>query len=228
MKKILLASLCALSALSVSAEQPMQVDDAGTLTPGDFKLESVLARDHKVRSGEWAFGFAPVTSLEVGLSATRAFDREPQPNTKLQGAGVNVKWVPVQSATGWSLGASLAYGHLRIHERATPAKYNAKAYALTGLATYRLESDQVVHLNLGAQHTRAQGSSENAATWGAGYEQPLTRKLRMTAEVFGQEHAGPDKALGLRYEVAPGLKLSAAMGRGNDRNFGRLGMAWEF
>ena len=50
----------------------------------------------------------------------------------------------------------------------------------------------------------------------------------MTAEVFGQEHAGPDKALGLRYEVAPGLKLSAAMGRGNERNFGRLGMAWEF
>ena len=40
--------------------------------------------------------------------------------------------------------------------------------------------------------------------------------------------ARPDKAIGLRYEVFDGFKLSAAVGRGNDRSFGNLGVAWEF
>ena len=41
-------------------------------------------------------------------------------------------------------------------------------------------------------------------------------------------HLPPGKALGLRYEMAEGLKVSVAAGRGNSRTFGQVGMAWEF
>jgi hypothetical protein len=42
------------------------------------------------------------------------------------------------------------------------------------------------------------------------------------------DDAGPDKAIGLRYELFEGFKVSAAVGRGNDRGFGQAGFAWEF
>jgi len=51
---------------------------------------------------------------------------------------------------------------------------------------------------------------------------------KLTAEVFGEEGSGPDKALGLRYEVIEGFKISGAIGRGNERGFGQIGFAWEF
>ena len=54
------------------------------------------------------------------------------------------------------------------------------------------------------------------------------QQLQATAEVYGEQRSRPDKALGLRYEMAEGLKVSVAAGRGNGRTFGRVGMAWEF
>ena len=52
--------------------------------------------------------------------------------------------------------------------------------------------------------------------------------LKLTTEVFGEEHSRPDKAIGLRYEIVAGLKLYGSVGRGNDRSFGNIGVAWEF
>jgi len=46
--------------------------------------------------------------------------------------------------------------------------------------------------------------------------------------VYGEQRLRPDKAMGLRYEIAEGLKVSVAAGRGNGRTFGQVGMAWEF
>jgi len=86
----------------------------------------------------------------------------------------------------------------------------------------------VVHLNLGTTRVKAQGDSDSVGTWGAGYEHPLAENLKLTAEIFGEEHAGPDKAVGLRYEIVEGLKVSGAVGRGNDRSFGQVGFSWEF
>jgi hypothetical protein len=75
---------------------------------------------------------------------------------------------------------------------------------------------------------KVQGESETVGTWGIGYEFPLMEKLQLTAEAFGEERSRPDKALGLRYEVFDGFKISGAVGRGNDRSFGQVGFAWEF
>ncbi len=224
----LVAALSCLTALPAHAEPPMNVDDAGTLGKGGLKVEGVLGRDDKERGGELVFGFAPVDDVEIGISVARATDHDPDPSSKLRGTGIGVKWVPIQNESGWSLGASFGYGHTRVNERSAPDKFTEKEYAFSGLATYRFEPGQVVHLNLGATRVKAQGDSDSVGTWGAGYEHPLAENLKLTAEIFGEEHAGPDKAIGLRYEIFEGFKVSGAVGRGNDRSFGQVGFSWEF
>jgi uncharacterized protein involved in copper resistance len=115
-----------------------------------------------------------------------------------------------------------------VRDRATPERLTHREYALTGLATYRFANEHVLHLNAGHKSTKVDGVRDNAATWAVGYELPLAQRLQFTSEVYGERHTRPDKAIGLRYEIADGLKVSAAVGRGNGRTFSQLGMAWEF
>lgn len=215
-------------AMPAWAEGPMNTDDAGTLGLGGMKLEAVLSRDDRVRGAEMAIGYGPIENVEIVLAFARATDRTDDPSTKLRGTGIAIKWVPTQNETGWSLGASFGYGRTRVDERVTPDRFTEKEYAFSGLATYRLESGQVLHLNLGTTRTRSQGASDSVGTWSLGYEFPLLDNLQLTVETFGQERARPDQAIGLRYEIAEGLKAYGAVGHGNDRSFGNLGIAWEF
>jgi hypothetical protein len=144
------------------------------------------------------------------------------PSEKMHGFGVGAKWVPYQNELGWSLGGRFDYGQ-------TLAEVGTEhVYEFSGLASYRLQNGQVLHMNAGVAHVRVPGEHVTVKTWGIGYELPLTQGLTLTAEVFGEEYAGPDKAVGLRYEVFDGFKLSAAIGHGNDRSFGQAGFAWEF
>lgn len=213
------------------AEGPMATDDAGTLGVGGMKAEAVLGRDDKVRSAELGFGYGVIENVELGLVLQRETDRADDPSAKLRGTGIGIKWVPIQNKGdegGWSFGLSFGYGKARVNERSTPAKFTEKELSVAGLATYHFENGQVLHMNLGSTRVKAQGESESVGTWGIGYEFPLMEKLQLTVEAFGEEHSGPDKAIGLRYEIADGLKLYGSFGRGNHRSFGNLGVAWEF
>lgn len=213
------------------AEGPMATDDAGTLDVGGMKVEAVLGRDDKARSAELGFGYGLVENVEIGLGFARETDRTDDPSARLRGTGIGIKWVPIQNKGdegGWSLGLCFGYGKTRVDDRFKAEKFTEKEYALSGLATYRFASGQVLHMNLGSTRVKAQGESESLGTWGIGYEFPLLEKLQLTVEAFGTEHSRPDKAIGLRYEIVDGLKLYASVGRGNDRSFGNLGVAWEF
>lgn len=210
------------------AEAPMNVDDAGTLDKGGMKVEGVWSKDDRTRGGELLFGYSPVENLELEIGAGRARDGSADPATRLHELGFGAKWVPYQNDRGWSLGVRVDFGRTRVKDRETPTRFTERTYAASALATYRLDDDQVLHLNLGTERVRAQGASDTAATWGIGYEFPLAEVLQLTVETFGSEDARPDKAVGLRYEILPGLKLSGAVGRGNDRSFGQAGFAWEF
>ena len=214
------------------AEPPMQVDDAGTLGKGGMKIEGVLDREDKARGAELGFGYGPIENVEIGLAFARATDRADQPSTKVRGLGIIIKWIPIQNDTGWSLGMRLGYDRARAHIRSAippdPERETEKAYSLAGLASYRFESGRALHVNLGSTRVKVGGETDTVAGWGIGFEQPLMAKLKLTAEVFGEEGSGPDKALGLRYEVFEGFKISGAIGRGNERGFGQIGFAWEF
>jgi len=223
-----LATTGLLFAATAQAEGPMNVDDAGTLDKGGMKVESVLSKDDKTRGAELLFGFSFLENLEMEVGVARATDHATDPDSSARGVGFGAKWVPYQNDTGWSLGARVDYGRTRIHDRETPVRFTERAWSVSGLASYRWEGGRVLHLNLGSARTRAQGDSETLATWGIGYEYPLHDKLQLTLETFGEEHSGPDKAIGLRYEIFDGFKLSGALGRGNERSFGQVGVAWEF
>jgi len=206
----------------------MRTDDAGTLAQGALKLEGVLGRDAKTHSTELLFGMGLLPQLEMEVSLAHARDKSLSPATTFQSRGWGLKWVPVQNDAGWSLGARLDLGHIRVRDNATPERFTERAASVTGLASYRFANGQVLHFNAGHHTTRAPGVRHRAATWAAGHELPITAKLRLTSEVVGQQRSRPDKALGLRYEIAEGLKASAAVGRGNGRTFSQAGMAWEF
>jgi len=226
-----LAAVVAIGLLMVApawAEGPMATDDAGTLDKGGMKVEGVWSKDDKTKGGELLFGFSPIENLELEVAAARAKDGSTSPDTRLNAVGFGAKWVPYQNDTGWSLGARFDYGRTRVNDRETPVKFTEKEYALTGLASYRLENGQVLHLNLGAVRVKAQGESDTVGIWNIGYEFPLVVNLQLTVETYGAEQSRPDKAIGLRYEILEGLKVYASVGRGNDRSFSNLGVAWEF
>ncbi len=223
-----IASATLLIAVPAHAEGPMNVDDAGTLDKGGMKIESVLGKDDKTRGGELLFGFSFLDNLEMEVGVARATDHATDPDSSARGVGFGAKWVPYQNDTGWSLGARVDYGRTRIHDRETPQRFTERSWSVSGLASYRWEGGRVLHINLGSARTRAQGNTETLGTWGIGYEYPLCDKLQLTLETFGEEHSGPDKAIGLRYEILDGLKVSGALGRGNERSFGQVGLAWEF
>ena len=228
MAPLCIALLSLAGALHAHAEAPMHTDDAGTLAQGAMKLEGVIGRDDKARSAELIFGAGLAPSLEMEVSLARAKDTQMSPSTTFHGLGWGVKWVPIQNETGWSVGARFDVGHTRVRDNTTPERFTEREYALTGLASYRLANAQVLHINAGHTTVKAQGARHRAATWAVGYEIPLTEKLQLTSEVYGEQRSRPDKALGMRYEITEGLKVSAAIGRGNGRTFSQAGMAWEF
>lgn len=81
-----------------------------------------------------------------------------------------------------------------------------------------------MHVNLGREWAR----DEDLDFWGIGLDVPLGEQLDFVVETFGAEHSGPDRQVGLRYTIAEGVKISGAVGRGNDRNIANVGVAWEF
>lgn len=210
------------------AEPPMNVDDAGTLDRGGMKIEGVWRKDDKMRGTELVFGFSPLRNIEVGMAVARDHDHADDPATRFEATGACLKWVPIQNDAGWSFGATLNLGRTRVTDHVTPDSYAKREIAFNGLATWRTEAGNTVHLNLGEISTKQPENRDTVGTWGMGYEHPLAEHLKLTAEIFGQEQSRPDKAIGLRYEILAGLKLYGAIGRGNDRSFGNLGFAWEF
>gem|GEM_PF-838027 len=228
MRTALLFSICLLFSSAAYAEAPMNTDDAGTLDVGKMKIEGVWHRDDGERGGELLFGFSPLKNLELEVSGSRAKDTADGADDKLRGVGFGAKWVPYQNETGWSLGARFDFGRTRITDDHTSDRTTEKEYAVTGLASYRFQNGHTAHLNLGGVKTKTDDDSDTVGTWSIGYELPLVDKLQLTLETYGEEHSGPDRAIGLRYTIKEGLKVSAAIGQGNDRHFGQAGFAWEF
>jgi hypothetical protein len=229
MKKLPLATIVTLvfAASPSYAERPMTVDDAGTLDKGGAKVEFGWSRDDKARGWDAAAGFAPIDNLELELSYERLRDHDPDPTQKIRGTGFALKWVPLQEEVGLSAGLKLEIGRTRISDRLNPTE-TEHARSLNGLFTWGFASGQRIHANLGHEWVRMSGPNESVNTWGIGFEQPLVENVQLGIETFGANHMGPDKQVGLRWEVAEGLKLSIAAGHGNSRSFGNAGVAWEF
>jgi hypothetical protein len=215
-----LALLLATAGTPALAERPMAVDDAGTLERGGAKLEFGWSRDDAVRGYEGAAGFGPIDNVEVEIGFGRAKDRDADPDATVRVVGAALKWVPLQSETGLSAGLKYEYGRERVSGEGT-----SRAHSLAGLATWAFEQGPRVHLNLGRTWTH---DDEDLNAWGVGLEVPLSERVDFVVETFREEHSGPDRQVGLRYTIVEGLKVSGAVGRGNERTIANAGIAWEF
>lgn len=205
------------------AERPMAVDDAGTLARGGVKLEFGLSRDDQARGMEAAVGYGLIENVEVELGVGGSRDRSAWPASRARSTGVALKWVPLQAETGLSAGLKLeaARDDVRHGE-------DVRTYALNLLATWASAAGPRLHANLGRESLDAGSADERATTWGLGLDVPLGGPVQLTLETFGARHTRPDRQVGLRWELAEGLKLSGAVGRGNGRSMANLGLAWEF
>ena len=100
----------------------MRTDDAGTLAQGGVKLEAVAFRDDKTRGVDLVVGAGVLPGLEMEAVLGRAKDRQYEPATTYRGLGFGLKWVPLQSDTGWSAGGRLDWGHTRVRDDVTPGR----------------------------------------------------------------------------------------------------------
>ncbi|MDW8319583.1 MAG: hypothetical protein RMN53_17290 [Anaerolineae bacterium] len=213
---------------SARAEPPMTVDDAGVMERGGVKIEGAWLRDHKARGPDLVIGYSPIDGLEMAINAGLTHDHILAPSTRTRAYGLSAKWVPWLREVGWSAGLILSLGHARVNERATPHRHTERNLTLVGLASYFWEGGHKLHFNLGHERIRARGEEDDAALWGVGFEWSLTPVLQLTLEAFGGDTGRPERAVGLRYTLVESFKLNAAAGRGNGRDFGQIGFAWEF
>lgn len=217
----------ALLATPAWAERPMAVDDAGTMDLYGAKVEFGWSRDDRARGLEAAVGFSPLKNVELEVSFGRGSDHRPSPDEDFRGIGAALKWVPLQAEQGLSAGLKLEIGTDRIDD-GPGDDLTVRTRAFTGLAQWSFASGTRAHLNLGREWVRESGATAAANTWGVGVAQPLGDRFEVTAEVFGVEDSRPDRQIGLRYQIIEGLKVSAAVGEGNERSFANAGISWEF
>jgi hypothetical protein len=212
-----------LVAFGLHAEPPMTVDDAGTLPKGGAKLEFGWTKDGGAKGWEAAAGYAPVDTVELEINGGRVRDSSLDPRETTKGVGAAIKWVPVQSDGPLAVGLKYAFLREKV-DGGSPADVNA----LIALVSWTFEAGPTAHFNAGGEWRDEEGARNPVATWGVGVDWPLTDRLDLTLEMFGARHARPDRAIGLRYELIEGVKLSGAVGRGSDRTIANLGVAWEF
>lgn len=218
---VVLGSVCA------RAEAPMRTDDAGTLAKGGQKIEFTGAKDVAQRTGGLAYGLSPIENLELGLSRSSADNFADPALGGSQASALSAKWVPVQSETGWSFGLSLVRG-LDRQGSPTSSRQTEHSTDLTGLASYRWDDGRAVHGNLGGSQTGLAGQTATTRRWSLGYELPVAAGMQVTLETFGQTRAKAAQAVGLRYRLAEGLKVSGLLGRDARGQFSQAGLAWEF
>lgn len=218
---LLVAALLA-TAHAAHAERPLAVDDASVLDLRATKLEAGWRKDGAAKGFDTEVGYGPLPGLELALGFGRL--RDDDAGETLRAWGLAAKWVPLATEEGLSAGLKAEFGRGVGDAGARPREAR-----LLALVTWAFGDERpALHVNAGREWTRADGARDHANLWGVALDVPLTGSLQLVMETFGRQHAGPNRAAGLRYTLVEGLKISAAYGRGNDRIFANAGIAWEF
>ncbi len=196
-----------LAPVGAHAGRPMTVDDAAIAAPGQCQLETYAlhARHYDEywatpacnAGGDWelAVGGAWADDTAGPHSRTAHFGRV-QAKTVLK---------PLE-ADGWGLGLVLA-------DQFRAGRGGDGDLSANVPLSLSLRGDTVlVHLNLGVMRL-AEGRRDNA-TWGSGAEFKLGERHSLTAEVYGQQHAGSRYQFGFAHALIPDhLQIDATWGR---------------
>lgn len=208
---------------TAQAGRPMTTDDADTLGQGGVELQAGWQRDDGNVAMGAAVGYGLIDTLDIELEFERGDD---DASGSVRALALALKWVPIRSNAGSAVGLGMAYGHARID--ASDGKTHENSGALTALFSHPIAEEALLHVNLGREWSDDDEGTTAGNLWGVGIELPLVGPLTLTVETFGVSEARPDRAAGIRFELADGVELSAAVGRGNDRSFASAGIVYEF
>lgn len=203
----MLSALLGLLAFPVFAARPMITDDARLTDAQACQVESWLKFN---RSGteKWALPACnPGGNLEVTLGGALGEDAQGTGTTDVVLQGKTLL-KPLESG-GYGIG--MALGSVR-HPAISPGRNLLGDLYFNLPASFSFSDDEVVlHLNLGALHSRAAGATR--ATWGAGSETRLSASAFLIAEAFGQDRGRPYYQFGLRHWVVPDhVQIDATLG----------------
>ncbi len=222
---LLLATLVPALAL---AGRPLSTEDASTLDDKACQLESWVDR---TRAGDSLFAFVPACGhfgVEWQAGAVR---------TRPEGAGSRTSATFVQgkhafrSVDDGDWGIGLVAGLTRLLDREEKNGWG-DPYLIVPLS-FGLGQDKdsraLVHLNLGTTRNRAEG--RNLTLWGVAVEKPVSERLTLLAEGFGENSRNPFFRAGGRYTLFEkfdvDLTYVTRSGGAKEDRYWSLGFHWE-
>lgn len=222
---LLLATL--LLPAATLAGRPLSTEDASTLDDRACQLESWLDR---TRGGVTDFSFVPACAVlgvewQAGAVRTREGGRSATTATFVQGkhAFVSVD----EGAWGIGVVAGLTRSPRREEKNGWGDPY------LIVPVSFGLGEDKgtraLLHLNVGT--TRARDERRNLTLWGVAVEKPVTQRLSLVAEAFGENAAKPFLRAGGRYAVFKGFDVDLTWvtrsGGSREERYWSAGFHWE-
>lgn len=226
MKNAALALAFAIPGIALAA-RPLSTEDASALEGGQCQVESWADR---TRGGVTDISFAPACAFfgvewQAGAVRTREGGRSATSATFVQGKhafrGVD--------EGAWGIG--LVAGLNRDLPRETGTGWG-DPYVIVPVS-FGMGDDKdtrwLVHLNLGA--TRLRAAARNLTLWGVAVEKPVSARLTLLAEAFGENAAKPFVRAGGRYALFEGLDLDftyvTRAGGARQERYWSVGFHWE-
>lgn len=222
-----LAAAIALFPALALAGRPLSTEDAATREDGTCQIEAWADRTRANTTGLFAVPACAVAGVEfqAGVARERADGR-----TRTVSEFVQAKHA-FRSIDEGAWGAGLVVGMARFPQRETKAGWGdpfATAIASVGLAEDR-ETRPLLHVNLGTARIGDEGRS--ITTWGLAIEKPLTERLTVLAEAFGENRNRAFLRAGGRYTVIEGLDADLTYvtraGGPREERFWSIGIHWE-
>lgn len=189
--------LAGLLVFPAHAARPMLTDDARLTDAHACQVESWI-KFNRNGTEKWALPACnPGGNLELTFGGAIGED---QRGARTSDVVIQAKTLlkPLES-NGY--GVAFTLGMVR-HPDVTPGgNLSGDAYFNVPVSFSRFDDAFVLHLNLGAVHTRNDG--ETRATWGIGSETRLDAANYLIAESFGQDRGKPYYQLGWRHWLIP-------------------------
>ncbi|HEY1131402.1 MAG TPA: hypothetical protein VGF12_18495 [Roseateles sp.] len=222
--RLAILSTLILASTAAHAGAPLTTEDADVLGDGDCEAEATWARNgtlvdglHKHYESGVKFGCGIVRRAQVGTT----FGRSRSDTDLSDSLGISGKLSLLDSSDG-GLGISVAWEMSAYLQRREASRWQSARIAL--VASQALGRSVRVHANLGAMHAHV----ERAETpfWGVAAEWSARDDLSLLVESYGERHAKPTLAIGLRFSPRELLTIGLLKSRaGGSPSWNSLGIS---
>lgn len=222
-----LAATILLLAADALAGRPLTTEDATTREDGTCQVEAWADRTRANTTAMFAAPACAIAGVEfqVGMARERADGR-----TRTVTEFVQAKHA-FRNIEDGAWGAGMVLGMARFPQRETKPGWGdpfATGIVSVGLAEDR-ETRPLLHLNLGTARVGDEGRS--LTIWGMAVEKPVTERLTVLAEAFGENRNRAFLRAGGRYTVFEGLDADLTYvtraGGPREERFWSIGIHWE-